>query len=218
VAAKPPGAQPPLDCILQYRLLLMGVPAAPVNDTNAAQAGSDGRQYKFVERETRLLLVHAVQIQPGLNRKPSGAKILQIETAAGLHCCLNVFRSLLDVYIPILQERLERAERILFAVLRLNFEGRPVVQRYVTPSESLDVLHGVAKQVLIGHPCGKRRNRKVSLFSIYGPIRKFDAADSDQIFQDCKRLMHDGHLKRFVIGIRRSRPKALGVILTPGAA
>jgi hypothetical protein len=30
--------------------------------------------------------------------------------------------------------------------------------------------------------------------------------------------VHDVYLNRFVIGIRRSRPNALGVILTPGAA
>ena len=76
----------------------------------------------------------------------------------------------------------------------------------------------MAKEFFVGHPIGKRGNREVTLFAIVGSTGEPDAAASNKIFQYCKRFVHDTHLNLFVIGIRRSRPNARGVIFTPGAA
>ena len=95
------------------------------------------------------------------------------------------------------------------------------MQRHGAPSQRLDVLHRVTKKIFVGHPRRQHGNREVALFSVQTPgigVSELDPATSNEIFQNCKWLVHDVYLNRFVIGIRRSRPNALGVILTPGAA
>ena len=60
-------AEPALHVILKHRMMLMGMPAAPMNHANAGESGAYRLQQELVEDEARLLQVETVQIQVRLN-------------------------------------------------------------------------------------------------------------------------------------------------------
>src|SRR5512134_2257474 len=96
--------------------------AAAVNHAHAAQAGTDGSQNELVESETRLPLIHAMQVQPGLNGKASGSKIVEIQPSTGVHGRFYILGSLLDLDVAVLQEFHEHSQGFRFVVLRLDLE------------------------------------------------------------------------------------------------
>ena len=69
--AKPARTQPPLNRILQNRLLLVGMTAATVDDAHTAETGSNRCQNELIQSKPGFLLIEAMQIQPRLYREAS---------------------------------------------------------------------------------------------------------------------------------------------------
>jgi hypothetical protein len=69
VPAEPAGTEPALNRFLQDRLLFVGMTPPAVNDAHTLKVGSHGREQEFIERKSRFLLIHSVQVKPGLNGK-----------------------------------------------------------------------------------------------------------------------------------------------------
>lgn len=83
--------------------------SSPVNDANAAEIGAHRRQNELIKSESSLRLIHSMQVQPRLDRKSSGAKIIEIQPSARLHRSFNVFGSLFDLDVTVPQKLLQRA-------------------------------------------------------------------------------------------------------------
>src|SRR4030095_1807371 len=99
----------------------------------------------------------------------------------------------------------------------LNLKRWAMMQGNGAPTQCLHILHGMAKKILVCHSVWTLWNSEVTLLAVEISVGELDAAVTNKIFQCCKRFVHDAHLNLLVIGIRRSRPKARGVIFTPGA-
>ena len=167
---------------------------APVNHPNARKTAANRGKDEFVERESRLLLIHPVQVHPRLNGKTSRAEVVQIEPATRLYCGLNIFGSLFDPDIAVPDERFQRAQRFGLIVLRQYLHRRTMVERDGAPAESLYILHRMLEQFIVSQAGRKPRNRKVPLFAIRCAGRcagrESNPAIPYKCFKDCKRFVH----------------------------
>src|SRR5262249_44520822 len=125
---------------------------------------------------------------------------------------------------------------IALLILRLYFDRRLVVQRYRAPAKGFDILHRVFEQLAVGQTIRHFTGIEIPWFLVFRnrrfhSVRKLKPALFHPLFKNCEGFVHRfvaplsrAHIRSayslnlFVIGIRRSRPKARGVIFTPGAA
>jgi len=130
VAAHTPGAKPPLDVVLENAVMLIRMASSAVDHANASEAGSNRFQQKLIQNEPRFLKIQPMQVNMRLDGKSSRSQIIQVKPATWMDAPFNIFAGLLDVDIAILDKPLERAQRVLFFILRLNLDGRAILQRY----------------------------------------------------------------------------------------
>ncbi len=208
-----------------------------VNHPHAGQAGANGGKNEFIQSESRFLLIHPMQVQPRLNGKTSGSQIVQVEPPPGLHGPFDVLGGLLDFNVAVSEKMLQRAQGVGFIILWLDFAWGTMVEGNGAPAQRFHILHRMTEQIVIVQAHRQARYVEVPLLPINRAIQKSNPALAYEFFQNCEWFVHTApeqftqisctrrctrgipaQRKRFVIGIRRSRPKARGVIFTPGAA
>src|SRR5262249_24425312 len=134
VAAHSPRAQPSLDIVFQNRMVLMRMAAAAVNDPDAREPGAEGFKQEFLEYESGILQVQAVQIEMSLDRKTARPQIVEIQASVRVNRSFNVFGRVLDFDIAFPDEFFECAQSVLLFILSLDFNGRAIVKRNSAPS------------------------------------------------------------------------------------
>src|ERR1044071_1040480 len=108
----------------------------------------------------------------------------------------DVLGRMLDLDVAFANELLERSQRILLLILRLNLDRRPLMEWNRAPAERLDVLHCKFEQFLIGQAFGDFFNGKITnldflhLGRFRGPFDgKMYPSLTNPLFEDCKWLV-----------------------------
>ena len=130
MAAHTASAKPPPDVVLENAVMLIRMASSSVNHAHTTEAGANRLQQKLIQNEPRFLKVQPVQVNMRLNGKTPRPQIIQVKPPARMDATFNVFAGLLEVDITILNKLLERAQRVLLLILRLNLDRRAVLQRY----------------------------------------------------------------------------------------
>jgi len=71
-----------------------------------------------------------MQVHMRLDGKPAGPQIVQVKPSSWMNGTFNIFARLLNVDAAVSYKLFERAECVLFLILRLDLNGRPILQRH----------------------------------------------------------------------------------------
>src|SRR5436309_5500364 len=101
-----------------------------------------------------------------LNGEASGSQVIEIETSVWMHGAFDVFGCLLNLDAALTHKIFQRAQRILFVILSLDFHWRTIVKRNCAPSKRMHIFHRIPKQFVIGQTRWKSLHWKVPGFTV----------------------------------------------------
>jgi len=78
------------------------MPTPAVDYTNTAEAGSDGSENELIQRKPSFLLVETMKIQPCLNGKTPGAKVVEIKAPMRMNRTFDVLGGVFNFDVAVL--------------------------------------------------------------------------------------------------------------------
>ena len=165
--------------------------APPVDNTNAAVTGLDRTPKELFHCHPGLIFAQPVQIQVRLNRKPSGAQVVEIQPSKWVDRVLDVFAGVFYRDIPGSTKLFEHLQRIGFVIVRPNFEGCGKAEGDLVPTSRSHIRHRSLKQLPVGQVRCSTQEIGRDLFGGLGiALCQSELTLFDQFLEYCKRTMH----------------------------